>query len=721
MQSEIVLTGIVILILVIFATAKSALDELSDVSIRLLGSEGDGAPRSAFLRSVSRDHHRFSFTLTFGIHLSIATIAILITSLAFKIHAGRFLPIAFAGMLVTVILFRSVIPLLLTQNHPEKTFAFLRYPLTIVYPVMSVIAHPLYHYLRGLQREETPESDASDEHEDDEGELKALIDVGEEEGIIEENEGEMIQSIIRFSDRKVGEVMTPRPNIVAIPTEASLEAVRDLMIESKYSRLPVYRDQLDNIEGIIYVRDLIATWAKGTAQKTASALARPTYFVPETKPIDELLREMQKAKAQMAIVIDEYGGLAGLVTLEDLIEEIVGEIEDEDEPDPQATDAEVIIEADGRYIDYDFYGTFNFRPNAGKSTLLNTLVGEHIAAVSAKPQTTRTRILGIINRPKGQLIFVDTPGIHKPGYALNRRMMAIVSEAIAGVDVIILMRDAASALGAGDRFALDLIKSAGKPVFLLLNKIDLLKDKKELLPLIDRYSKEHDFTEIIPISARTRDGLDRVVDRLIEFLPLSEPLFDSDLYTDQAERTLAAELVREQILAQTGDELPFATAVRTENWRDEGKTAEIHCIIYVERESQKPIVIGRGGQKLKEIGTRARHSIEQMLGRHVRLHLFVRVQPDWRNDERTLDELGIEENRGEYGTHLNSRSLVTRRPQSRLNSGPPVPPASKSLGILPSSSRFVPGSMRSKTKAEHVNRSNEHSQPQDSRRHCCEV
>ena len=350
MESEIVLTSTVILVLVIFATAKSALDELSDVSIRLLGSEGDGAPKSTFLRAISRNHHRFSFTLTFGIHLSIAAIAILITSLSFQIHSQRFLLIAFPGMLFTVILFRQVIPLLLTQNHPEKTFAILRYPLSIVYPPLSLIAHPLYRYLRGLQREETPESENAAEQEDDEGELQALIDVGEEEGIIEENEGAMIQSIIRFSDRKVGEVMTPRPQIVAIEADESLEAVRDLMTESKYSRLPVYRGQLDHIDGIIYVRDLLVSWAQGTGQKTALALSRPTYFVPETKPIDELLREMQKAKVQMAIVIDEYGGLAGIVTLEDLIEEIVGEIEDEDEPDPQAAEAEIIPEPDGRYI-----------------------------------------------------------------------------------------------------------------------------------------------------------------------------------------------------------------------------------------------------------------------------------------------------------------------------------------------------------------------------------
>jgi CBS domain containing-hemolysin-like protein len=303
-----------------------------------------------FSRPSVRIHRRFSFTLTFGIHLSIAAIAILITSLAFRIHAPHFLWIAFGGMLVTVILFRQVIPLLLTQNHPERAVVFLRYPLRVVYPPLSLMAHPIYRYLRGLQREEEPESEKSEEHEDDVGELQALIDVGEEEGIIEENEGAMIQSIIRFSDRKVGEVMTPRPNIVAIEARASLEAVRDLMIESKYSRLPVFRGELDHIEGIIYVRDLLASWAQGTDHKTALGLSRPTYFVPETKPIDELLREMQKAKAQMAIVIDEYGGLAGIVTLEDLIEEIVGEIEDEDEPDPQAAEAEIISEPEGRYV-----------------------------------------------------------------------------------------------------------------------------------------------------------------------------------------------------------------------------------------------------------------------------------------------------------------------------------------------------------------------------------
>jgi GTP-binding protein Era len=283
------------------------------------------------------------------------------------------------------------------------------------------------------------------------------------------------------------------------------------------------------------------------------------------------------------------------------------------------------------------------RPNAGKSTLLNALVGEHIAAVSAKPQTTRTRILGIINRPEGQIVFADTPGIHKPGYALNRRMMGIVSQALMQVDVVLLVRDATSAPGAGDRFTLDLVKQAEKKTLLLLNKIDLVKDKKALLPLIADYSREYDFAEIIPLSSRTGDGQDLLVRKVIEYLPEGAPLYESDLFTDQPERAIVAELVREQLLEGLGEELPFAIAVKTENWREESDATEIHCVIYVERESQKPIVIGRGGAMLKRVGTRARAKIENLLGRHTRITLYVRVQEHWRDDPRALDELGIEE------------------------------------------------------------------------------
>jgi len=349
MEYEIALTSISILVLVVIATAKSALDELSDVSLRSLASDSYDKPRSDFLRYIVEHSRLFGFTLTFGIHLSIASIAILITSVAFQVHAPRFLIWAFLAMAATLIVFRLVVPLLLTQNDPARTLLWLSLPLKVIYPALALIAHPIYRSLRGFQREEQTQQEIEKEEENSENELQAFLDVGEEEGIIEEGEGEMIESIIRFSDRTVVEVMTPRPNIVAVEADASLEKVRDVMIESKYSRLPVYREQIDNIEGVIYVRDLLVYWASGDTRKTAVELARPTYFVPATKPTDELLREMQKAKVQMAVVIDEYGGIAGLVTLEDLVEEIIGEIEDEDEPEPQATEAEITPEEENVY------------------------------------------------------------------------------------------------------------------------------------------------------------------------------------------------------------------------------------------------------------------------------------------------------------------------------------------------------------------------------------
>lgn len=345
MESEIALTSIFILVLVVTATAKSALDELSDVALRLLASET--ARHTGFWRSILDHYQQFRFTLTFGIHLSIASIAILISSIVQKLYPQRFLPVAFSGMLLTVILFRQIVPLMITGHDPARALLRLRWPLNLLSGALGLVADPIYRMLRRTPREDRPatEGEVEKSADDNDQELQAFLDVGAEEGIIEESEGEMIQSIIRFSDRTVAEVMTPRTNMVAIPATATLEQVRDLMIASKYSRLPVYREQIDNIEGVIYVRDLLKYWQSGELSHPATDLARPTYFVPETKPIDELLPEMQKAKAQMAIVIDEYGGLAGLVTLEDLVEEIVGEIEDEDEPEPHEAEADIVDES----------------------------------------------------------------------------------------------------------------------------------------------------------------------------------------------------------------------------------------------------------------------------------------------------------------------------------------------------------------------------------------
>ena len=282
------------------------------------------------------------------------------------------------------------------------------------------------------------------------------------------------------------------------------------------------------------------------------------------------------------------------------------------------------------------------RPNAGKSTLLNRLVGEKIAAVSNKPQTTRFKILGIVNRPEGQIVLVDTPGVHKPGYELNRRMMSAVHDALLGVDVVCLIRDASSATGNGDRFVLDLVKQSDKPSILLLNKTDKLADKSQLLPLIELYQKEHDWKAIVPISALKGDQIEQLLHEMSENLPEGAPIFSDDEFTDQSMRALAAEIVREKILETTGEEIPYITAVLTERWEEEREDfTRIYCTIFVERESQKKIIIGRGAQRLKQIGTRARGEIEQMLGHRCHLQLFVKVEEDWRDKQRLLNEMGI--------------------------------------------------------------------------------
>lgn len=284
------------------------------------------------------------------------------------------------------------------------------------------------------------------------------------------------------------------------------------------------------------------------------------------------------------------------------------------------------------------------RPNAGKSTLLNRLVGEKIAAVSNKPQTTRHKIQGIVTKPEGQIVFVDTPGVHKPGFLLNRRMMAAVHDAILSVDLLVLMRDASVSTGNGDRFVFDLVKDSGKKAVLVLNKIDKVKEKGELLPLIEHYANEFQFEEILPISALKGEAIDNLLVQIIKHLPESDPIFGEDEMTDQPMRMIVAEMVREKILQSTGEEIPYVTAVVTEMF-DESNPAmpKIFCAIYVERASQKKIIIGKGGARIRDVGTKARADIEKLLGTQVFLKLFVKVVENWRNQERNLDEIGITE------------------------------------------------------------------------------
>ena len=282
------------------------------------------------------------------------------------------------------------------------------------------------------------------------------------------------------------------------------------------------------------------------------------------------------------------------------------------------------------------------RPNAGKSTLLNFLVGEKIAAVSNKPQTTRHKIQGIVTLETGQIVFVDTPGVHKPGFLLNRRMMAAVHDAILSVDVVVLLRDASVSTGNGDRFVLDLIKESGKTAILVLNKIDKIKEKRELLPLMEFYASEYNFAEIVPISALKGEAIDNLLEQIAKHLPVAEPIFADDELTDQPLRMIVAEMVREKILQTTGDEIPYVTAVVTEIYDEsDPQVVRIHCAIFVERPSQKGIIIGKGGIKLKKIGTEARYDIEKLLDKKVFLKLFVKVVEDWRNRPQDLEEMGI--------------------------------------------------------------------------------
>ena len=285
------------------------------------------------------------------------------------------------------------------------------------------------------------------------------------------------------------------------------------------------------------------------------------------------------------------------------------------------------------------------RPNAGKSTLLNRLVGQKIAAVSDKPQTTRFRIQGVITKPEGQIVLVDTPGVHQPGYELNRRMMASVQEALLGVDLVCLIRDASVSTGNGDRFVLDLVKRSEKPALLLLNKIDKLEERSALLPLIDWYRNEHEWEEIIPISALKDEMTGILIESALRHLPEGDPIFSEDELTDQSLRVLVSEIVREKVLHVTGDEIPYVTAVVTERYEEVREDfTRIYCVIVVERGSQKKIIIGKGASRLKDIGIRARKDIEALLGHRVHLELFVKVEEDWRNKEQLLDEYGLSGN-----------------------------------------------------------------------------
>jgi GTP-binding protein Era len=278
------------------------------------------------------------------------------------------------------------------------------------------------------------------------------------------------------------------------------------------------------------------------------------------------------------------------------------------------------------------------RPNAGKSTLVNRLVGQKVAIVTSRPQTTRNRIQGIVNRPNAQVVLIDTPGLHRPDSALGRQMMGEVNAAFDAVDVLALILDASEDVGKGDRHAIERAARFEGKRFLLLNKVDRIP-KDSLLPIIESLGKMADFAEIIPISALTGDGVDRVLEKFIAYLPSGEPHFPADQYTDQPERFLAAELIREKAMTDTFHEVPHAVAVLVDSFEESDKLIRIRATIYVEREGQKGILIGRAGASLKKIGTAARKELEEILGTKIFLELFVKVLRDWRDNPQLVRQL----------------------------------------------------------------------------------
>lgn len=345
MNLEVLLTLAASLLLLLLSSFESAYDMLSEVSLRVLASEHERKRHGTFLARLVETPERLTLSLGFGRQLCVVSIAILLTHMIWTTNTRGRIALAFVASLAVIVVFREVLPRLIAQNKPESILvgllpfasAFIRATDPLLAPVS-----------RAFERFRVREEDAplAGEDDDQSGEIQALIDVGEQEGILEASEGEMIQSIVELSDRGVSEVMTPRTRIVSIPSSATIREARDTMIDSKFSRLPIYRDSLDNVIGIVYVRDLLKNWQTGDLDISVTSVMRPAYFVPETNTVRDQLEAMRKSKTHVAMVIDEYGAVAGLITIEDLLEEIVGEIEDEDRT-ADAEGLEEICEAGG--------------------------------------------------------------------------------------------------------------------------------------------------------------------------------------------------------------------------------------------------------------------------------------------------------------------------------------------------------------------------------------
>ncbi len=357
MEIEIVFAVLILIVLVFLATVDIAFSHLSDLGLRRLASETDEADRTAsarLLREILENRPRFRFALSSSIQVLLIVFSVLVTVVIYEYQPSHavLLVLALAIGLSSTVVFRQIIPRLLVRNDPEKKLVLILPAFRPLYAVASWFVSPFGSFVRTREQQKidasvTPDStdDKTDDNADD---FHALMEVGEAEGIIEEDERELIESVVEFNETRAGEIMTPRTEICALPIEATVIAARDLINEQKYSRLPVYRENIDNIEGVIYVRDVLQAWAENRENEPIGSILRDAYFVPETKSAAELLKNMQIDRVQIAIVIDEYGGVAGIVTVEDILEEIVGEIEDEDTENEEIIE---IIEGEDGYFD----------------------------------------------------------------------------------------------------------------------------------------------------------------------------------------------------------------------------------------------------------------------------------------------------------------------------------------------------------------------------------
>ena len=353
MDIELAISFFLLCALTFLAAIDMAFGQLSDVGLRRLAAEAEEHPTARytpFLKEILENRSRFSFTLSAAIQILLVVFSVLVTYISLQWFSANSLAlfISLASGLVLAGIFRQFIPRIISLRNPEGKLLRLLPVLRPFYRVLAYAAEPWHRSFDRLrEQEEAEELTEEEEEEDTNDDIQALIEVGEAEGIIEEEERELIHSVFEFGDKLVGEVMTPRTAIVALPSTATAREACDVMLETKHSRLPVFRDQIDNVEGLIYVRDLLHCWTRNQADSPIAPFVRPVYFIPETKPLARLLEEMQKAHAYLALVIDEYGGIAGLVTVEDILEEIVGEIEDEDisgeEPE------EIVSAGDGVY------------------------------------------------------------------------------------------------------------------------------------------------------------------------------------------------------------------------------------------------------------------------------------------------------------------------------------------------------------------------------------